>query len=200
METLSAFLESHGYWLVAGVGFAEYAGVPIASVPVLVGAGALAGQAGLNPAAVALVAAAGALLADGVWFGIARWQGARIVGAACGLSSNPNACVITVRDRVERLGPRYILPAKFVPGAGNLIAPGAGLSPIGALRFLTLDAAALLVWAAVYVALGVLFAEQVEAVVALVAGYARWALVAVVVLVATAGVWRIARARRHNHA
>lgn len=199
METLTTFLEQHGYWLVAGVGFAEYAGLPIASVPVLVAAGALAAEAGIHPIGIAVVAAAGGLVADGAWFGIARWQGARIVGSACGLTSNPNACVIGVRNRVERLGPRYILTAKFVPGAGNLIAPGAGLARIGASRFLALDAIALMLWATLYVTLGVVFSEQVEAVVAIVAGYARWALIAAVVVVVAAGAWRVVRARGHDH-
>lgn len=193
------FVEQHGYWLVASVGFAEYVGVPIASVPVLVAAGALATEGGLQPIGIAVAAAAGGLVADGAWFGIARWQGARIVGSACGLTSNPNACVIGVRNRVARLGPRYILTAKFVPGAGNLIAPGAGLARIGALRFLALDATALLLWATLYVTLGFVFSEQVEAVVEIVAGYARWTLAAAALLVAGAGAWRVVRARRHGH-
>ncbi len=37
METLDAFLSSYGYWVFFAVGFAEFVGVPIVSVPVLIG-------------------------------------------------------------------------------------------------------------------------------------------------------------------
>ncbi len=41
METLDAFLSNYGYWVFFAVGFAEFVGVPIVSVPVLIGGGAL---------------------------------------------------------------------------------------------------------------------------------------------------------------
>ena len=115
MDSLLGFLESYGYWLFLAVGFAEYAGLPIASVPVLIAGGALASSGGLSLPAVAASAAAGGLLADAAWYGLARWKGERLVGVACGLSSNPRACVVGVERSVERLGSRYILSAKFLP-------------------------------------------------------------------------------------
>lgn len=198
MDSLLSFLEQHGYWLLAAVGFAEFAGAPIASVPVLIGTGALAAESGLHPVAVAASAAAGGLLADGVWYGIARWRGQRVVGTACGLTSNPKACVLRVRGRVERLGGVYILPVKFIPGAGNLIAAAAGLAGIRPLVFLAFDAAALAAWAGAYTFLGWLLSEEVEAVIALVVRYSSWALWLAVGAVAAASVWRILRARRHE--
>ena len=38
------------------------------------------------------------------------------------------ACVLTVKNRLSRLGTRYIVFAKMLPGAGNLIAAAAGLA------------------------------------------------------------------------
>lgn len=197
MEGLLSFLEQHGYWLLAAVGFAEFAGAPIASIPVLMGTGALAAESGLHPVAVAASAAAGGLLADALWYGIARWRGQRVVGAACGLTSNPKACVLGVRDRVERVGGGYILAAKFIPGAANLIAPAAGLAGIRPLVFLAFDAAALAAWAGAYTFLGWLFSDEVEAVIAVVVRYSSWVLWLAVGAVAAAGIWRILRARRH---
>ena len=46
MDAALAFLEAHGYWLLFGLGFAEFAGVPIAGAPVLLAAGALSAAAG----------------------------------------------------------------------------------------------------------------------------------------------------------
>ena len=41
MEDLDAFLSSYGYWVFFAVGFAEFVGVPIVRVPVLIGGGAM---------------------------------------------------------------------------------------------------------------------------------------------------------------
>lgn len=200
MDSIEAFLQHYGYWLLAGVGFAEYVGVPIASVPVLITAGALASDGRLLLPLVAAAAAAGGLTADAIWYSISRWKGDRVVGMACGLTSNPRACVLSVRNRVEKLGGRYVLVAKFIPGAANLIAAGAGLSCLRALRFLSLDAVALLLWASVYVTLGWVFHDQVEAIVVVMARYVRWVAPLVFILITAGLMWRVARARRHARA
>ncbi|MFQ5679149.1 MAG: DedA family protein [Gemmatimonadota bacterium] len=197
MDALTAFLDQYGYPLFAAVGFAEYAGVPIASVPVLVTAGAVAAQGGLHPGLAVLATAGGGLLADTLWFLVSRWQGERMVGTACGLTSNPRACVHTVRNRVEKLGARYVLSAKFVPGAANLIAAGAGLSDMRAPRFLSLDAIALLLWAGLYLTIGRLFDTQVEAAVVVAVRYGRLTAGAILVLLLLGAAWRILRSRRH---
>ncbi len=136
MDAALAFLEAHGYWLLFGLGFAEFAGVPIASAPVLLAAGALSAAGNLNLLAAAVSAASGGLTADSLWYVLARWKGSRLVDLACSLTSNPTACVLNVSEKLARLGGPYILAAKFIPGAGKLIAPAAGLARLPAPRFL----------------------------------------------------------------
>ncbi len=199
METILALLHSYGPLLLLVLGFAEYAGVPIASVPFLVTAGALSGMGGIAlPPAIA-AAAGGGLLADATWYGLARWRGARLVGAACSLSSNQGACVLRVETRVNRLGPAYILVAKFLPGAGNLIAPAAGYGGLPAVKFLALDAAALALWATVYTGLGRLFAPQVESLIRIAETYTRWVITGGLALVALGALARYVKSRRHAH-
>lgn len=197
-QTVTEFLGNYGYLTVLAAGFLEYAGVPVATVPVLVAAGGMSGAAGLDPFAVAAFAAAGGLTADLAWFALVRWRGQALVDAACGLTSNPNACVLSVEDRVARLGPAYVIPSKFIPGAGNLVAPAAGLAGMAAGRFALSDAAALLLWAGAYTALGVVFASQVQGALELAAIYQRWVLIGAVSLVAGAGAWRAARVALHR--
>lgn len=84
MEELSLILERHGVWLLFAVGFLEYAGAPIASVPILVVAGALAAMGDFPIAAV--VASVG------------------------------------VERKVRRVKPLFLIPAKFIPATGNLVA------------------------------------------------------------------------------
>lgn len=200
MDSLIASVEAHGYLILLAVGFAEYAGMPIASVPVIVAAGGLGPAAGLSPFVAAAAAAIGGLAADGSWYLLARWRGHRMVDAACGLTSNPNACVLNVEERVASLGPAYVLPSKFIPGAGNLVAPAAGLAAMDPVRFFASDAAALLLWAGAYTTLGWLFAGQIRSVIALVENYQGWALAAAGALVAGAAVWRAVRSRLHERA
>ncbi|MFQ5690176.1 MAG: DedA family protein [Gemmatimonadota bacterium] len=200
MDTLAGFLDSHGYWVLLALGFAEYSGIPIASVPVLIGAGALASSGRLSLPLIVGFAALGGWLADAGWYAMARWQGCRLVGAACGLTSNRHACVTRVEGKVRRLGGAYVLSAKFLPGAGNLIAPAAGFAGLASLPFLLLDGIALLLWATVYTTLGWLFSDQVEAVLRIALGYSRWALMGLVVLVIGGVAARAFRLRRHGAA
>jgi len=199
MEDLLPFVEAYGYWVLLAVGFAEYAGLPVVSVPVLVAAGALSAGPALDPVPTAAMAAAGGLGADALWYGIGRWKGHRLVDVACRLSSHPASCVLGVEDRVAELGARLIVPSKFLPGVGNLVAPAAGFARIGAFRFLCLDAVALALWAAVYTGLGVLFSRQVSVAMEWVVRFREAALVAAVLAVAGAAAWRL-WGRRHGHA
>jgi len=199
VETLVQILESYGYWLFLGLGFMEFVGVPIASLPLLVAAGALAAGGVLHPAGVVTAAALGGLLADAVWYSLGRWHGQRVVNAACGLSSNPSACIVSVESRLETMGDPFILLAKFVPGAGNLIGPAAGLARRPMPGFLVRDAVALLAWAGAYVALGWIFDDQVTAVIRMATGYARLVIIVGLILVLAALAWRIIKARSHDH-
>lgn len=197
-DALVGFLRAHGYLTLMAVGFAEYAGAPIASVPVLVAAGAVGASAGLAPVPTVLSAAFGGLVADLAWYGLVRWRGDALVDAACGLSSNPGACVLGVRERVANLGPAYVVPAKFVPGAGNLVGAGAALAGMGPGTFLASDATALVLWAGAWTALGRLLASEVHVALELVGRYRQGAMLLVVGLVAAAAVWRVVRVRLHR--
>ena len=128
MENLEAFLSSYGYWVFFAVGFAEFIGVPIVSVPVLIGGGALVASGTLGFWGVVVSVAAGGWLADLAWYTVGRRQGSWLIDVACGLSSNPMACVSAVKNRLSRLGTPYILLAKMLPGSGNFIAVCGGSS------------------------------------------------------------------------
>lgn len=197
LDVLVGFLDGYGYWIFAGVGFAEFAGAPLASSAVLVAAGALAAGGGLSFPGVVAAAAAGALVADALWFALGRWQGHRALALACGLTSNPGACVLEVRRRLELLGSPYVLVAKFLPGTANLVAPAAGLARLPAGVFLPNAALALTGWAALYTGLGWIFSAEVEAVIAVLLGYLPWVAAGALALVLGAGAWRWIRVRRH---
>ncbi len=93
MEYLDAFLSSYGYWVFFAVGFAEFVGVPIVSVPVLIAGGASVASGTLGFWPMVLSVAAGGWLADLGWYSIGRRRGSWLIDVTCVLSSNPRACV-----------------------------------------------------------------------------------------------------------
>ncbi|MDZ7780802.1 MAG: hypothetical protein U5R14_12840 [Gemmatimonadota bacterium] len=117
MDALIAFMGSHGYVALYVLGIAEFAGLPVASTPLVVAAGAIAASGVLNPFGVVAAVVAGGLTSDLAWFGLARWRGSAIVDSACGLSSNPKVCVLAVSSRISRVGAGYLLLGKFIPGS-----------------------------------------------------------------------------------
>jgi len=197
MDAVGHLLETWGYALLVLVGFVEFIGLPIASVPVLILGGAVAASGGLSLPLVALSAAAGGLVADLTWYWVTRWRGPRLVDTVCNLTSNPRACVVTVTQRIERIGPIYIVPSKFLPGTGNLVAASAGLARVAPQTFALADTAALLLWGSVYASLGFLFEAEVAGVVEWIAGFASIATGVAVLLVLSATGWRAVRARMH---
>lgn len=198
-EMTAAIIEHYGATFFFVLGFVEFIGLPVASIPALVAGGALAGMApGAHPLVMALAAAAGGLLADTTLYGLSRWKGAVMVDAACGLTSNPRSCVLLVTDQVNRIGPLFIVGAKFIPGAGNLIAPAAALAGTGPVRFLTRDAVALVTWAGAYTAAGWVFSPEIVTGLAWAGRYAGWLIPAAVALVGLAALWRIWRVRVHT--
>ncbi len=199
LENLDVFLSSYGYWVFFAVGFAEFVGVPIVSVPVLLGGGALVASGTLGFWGVVVSVSAGGWLADLGWYTVGRRQGSWLISVACGLSSNPMACVSSVRNRLSRVGTSYLLIAKILPGSGNLIAVAAGLAGFGRLRFLVADAAALILWAAIYTVIGWIFSDQVTPAIEWALTYNR-AVVVVLVLIVLAAGWRVWQVRFHQKA
>ncbi|MFO7589138.1 MAG: hypothetical protein R6X22_13915 [Gemmatimonadota bacterium] len=101
--------------------------------------------------------------------------------------------------RVRRVGPLYVLPSKFLPGTGNLIAAASGLAGIRARAFVLVDGVALLAWAGFYAAAGYLFSAEVAGIVAWVGHFANIAVGIAASLILGATGWRIVRARQHAH-
>ena len=198
MLYLQDFFADWGYLVFFILGFAEFVGVPIASVPFMVMAGSLAARSQLFLPLVPLAVTAGALLADTMWYWAGRSRGKWMVDAACGLSSNPLACVLKVQKNLQKIGPRYILAAKFTPGAANLIAPAAGLAQLPPGRFFPAAIGSLLLWSTLITGIGWVFSNQVEPVILLILHYSQTVGLGIASLVLLAGLWRIQKVRRHK--
>lgn len=163
---LSGFLEEYGLLLLAGAVLLDQLGLPLPGMPTLLAAGALVATGTLSGPAAVGTAVGAAVAADAAWYALGRWKGSRVLAFLCRVSLEPDACVRRTENVFARYGLRAFLFAKFVPGMSVVTAPLAGLFRVSLPRFVLLDALGAFNWAAAYMALGALFADQLAVAVA----------------------------------
>src|SRR5262245_66324262 len=83
MNEISPFLVNNAGLAIFATIFAEQIGVPLPAAPVLVAAGALAADGGLNPAWALGVTLAGCVLADALWYYVGVRGGSKLVRLVC---------------------------------------------------------------------------------------------------------------------
>lgn len=162
MHRTLEFLLHHGYLVLFAWVFAEQAGIPVPSVPLLLAAGALAGSHQLSFfTSLALVVCA-AVSADFIWYRLGRTRGIRILQFLCKISIEPDSCVRRTEGIFARQGARSLLVAKFIPGLGVVTPPLAGIFHMRARRFVLFDAMGASLWASCFLGLGYLFSGEIE--------------------------------------
>jgi membrane protein DedA with SNARE-associated domain len=162
MHGMLEFVLRHGYLLLLGWVFAEQAGLPVPSLPLLLAAGVLAGTGRLNAGACLAASVAGALTADTIWYRLGRAKGIRILQWLCKISLEPDSCVRRTEGIFEKLGAKSLLVAKFLPGLSTVATPLAGVFHMRLRRFLLFDALGCLLWASTFLGIGYMFSEQIE--------------------------------------
>jgi membrane protein DedA with SNARE-associated domain len=179
-----AFVERHGYALLFFWVLAEQSAIPLPSVPLLLVSGALirAGRMQALPAIACCVIAA--LIADTVWFQLGRHGGRRVLRLLCRVSLEPDSCVRQTENAFLKYGMRSLLVSKFIPGLNAVAAPLAGNSHASSANFLLHDCAGAAIWSGTYLALGYLFSQQLETMLAYASNMGSGLLVLVLVLFA----------------
>jgi membrane protein DedA with SNARE-associated domain len=79
MNEIIQFLTQHGYALLFVWVFTEQIGLPIPAAPILLAAGALAGQGWLNGSMAFGLAVMGSLLSDILWYLFGRLKGGSVL-------------------------------------------------------------------------------------------------------------------------
>ncbi len=182
-ETLDSLVR-HGGLLVFLLVFVEQIGLPIPAAPWLLAAGALAGAGKMSATVAVAAGSVASLLADLIWFYLGRVQGRRILSLLCRLSLEPDSCVRHTEQSFSRHGTRALVVGKFVPGLSTVMPPLAGIFGVSAPRFLALDGLASLLYAGGFIALGLLFSNQLERVLITLGGLGHGALLVVFGLLA----------------
>src|SRR5438874_545260 len=93
MNEIVEFLFRHGYSLLFVWVLAEQAGLPLPSAPMLLAAGALAGEGRMHlPAAITLPVLA-STVCDTLWYTLGRRRGGSVLRLICRISLEPDSCV-----------------------------------------------------------------------------------------------------------
>ena len=190
-----AFLERHGYALLFAWVLAEQSAVPLPSIPLLLAAGALIRTGRLNPVPAVACCVLAALIADTVWFQLGRQRGRRVLGFLCRVSLEPDSCVRLTENAFLKYGMKCLLVSKFVPGLNAVAAPLAGNSRTSFRHFLFYDAAGASIWSGTYLALGFIFGEQLETVLAYASGMGSRLVLLVTLLLALWIAWKFTQRR-----
>jgi membrane protein DedA with SNARE-associated domain len=191
MHGMLEFLLRHGYLLLLAWVFAEQAGLPLPSMPLLLAAGVLSGTGRLNFAACLLVSLLAALSADTIWYELGRAKGIRILQWLCKISLEPDSCVRRTEGIFEKHGAKSLLVAKFLPGLSTVATPLAGIFHMRLRRFLFFDGLGSLLWTSTFLGLGYVFSEQIERIAQRLRLLGGWALVLLIGGLATYIVYKI---------
>ena len=197
-ETLE-FVVRHGYLLVFAWVFAEQAGLPVPSAPLLLAVGALAGSHRMNLGLAIVCAVLGAVASDAMWYEIGRLKGVRVLQFLCRISLEPDSCVRRTQMSFTRNGPNVLLGAKFIPGLNAMAAPLSGIIRMHWRKFLLFDAVGAFAWVGAFTLTGYAFAGELDRVAARAAYLGGWLLVLVVAAFAGYVVWKFYKRRRFLH-
>ncbi len=164
MHEVVSILVKYGYVLVFVWVLGEQLGLPIPAFPLLLTAGAMAGQGKINLAAVLLTATIAALAADMFWYKLGQKRGASVLRFLCKMSLEPDSCVQSTRGSLDKRGPQTLLYSKFVPGLNTVAAPIAGMSRVPYGRFFAYDFVGTIFWASSSLVVGYVFSDEVDAI------------------------------------
>ena len=180
MESLDFFIRMYGYPALFGGMVMEQFVPPIAGEPLLLGAGALAGNGRLSLWVAAALALAGTVVGDLVWYEVGRRGGHRVLKRLCGFAIEPDTCVRRGADSFARYGAGALLIAKFLPGLNSIGQPLAGALGMSRRRFVIFDVLGAMLWVGLYVGLGYAFHDQLAEAALLADRLGGWAIVIVV--------------------
>jgi membrane protein DedA with SNARE-associated domain len=189
-------VEQFGYLIVfLGVGI-ESLGVPVPGETVLIIGAVLAAQGHLNPAAVAAVAAVGAILGDNTGYYVGRRWGERLIRAR-GLRRIYDPRRVAVAERFfQKHGWTAVFFGRFIAILRIFAGPLAGLHKMPWTHFVLANAGGAVVWVAAVVTAGLLVGGNLNSLISLVsrAGYIGLGL-AVVLVIGFVVVHRLRRRR-----
>ncbi len=175
-------------------------GLPVPAMPALVLFGAMAamhpGSIGQQVAPVLGLSVLAMLIGDSVWFMAGRLYGGNTLKTLCKLSLSRDTCVKKTERFFGRWGVRVLAVAKFVPGLSLVSVPLAGAMGTPYRQFVGFDGIGAALWSGTGLLIGVLFAPQIDMMLAGASRLGRFAAVVVALLLLLYATYRWQRRRQ----
>ncbi|HTL62057.1 MAG TPA: DedA family protein/thiosulfate sulfurtransferase GlpE [Nitrospira sp.] len=140
---------------------AEQIGLPIPAIPLLLAAGAVAGDGQASLILLTVLSVAACLFGDMLWYELGRHRGRQTLTLLCRIALEPDACVRRTENFFLIHGIRALILAKFIPGLSTLAPALAGLFKISIGRFLVFNSAGAILWSFCFLLAGYLFSDQI---------------------------------------
>ncbi|QGZ63781.1 DedA family protein/thiosulfate sulfurtransferase GlpE [Paraburkholderia acidisoli] len=197
---LHDLLARYGPALVFANVLAGSLGLPVPAMPALVLFGAMAamhpGLVGQQVAPVLALAIFAMLIGDSVWFLAGRLYGGDTLKTLCKLSLSRDTCVKKTERFFGRWGVRVLAVAKFVPGLSLVSVPLAGAMGVPYRQFIGFDGIGAALWSGTGLLIGVMFAPQIDMLMAGASRLGRGVAVVIVVLLLLYAAYRWQRRRQ----
>ena len=179
MEQVVNVVGQHGPLILFLSVLLARAGLPLPLVPILMTAGALAGQNPIQLTEVILASTGGSLLGELCLYWLGLRYGQQFLGVLCRMSLSPDFCVRQTEMMFTKLGAWSQLFAKFLPGLSPISVAMAGVTNISLLPFVLLNGVGALLFASLFVALGVIFRNAITSVLATLTEFGSLGVLAV---------------------
>lgn len=198
MDDLVRAVSHHGYLLVFLIVFAESCGLPAPAALALVAAGTAAAAHILTAPGVFLTAIAAMVLGDTLLFALGHYTGWAFLGFICGISFNPETCILRSAESFYKHGRASLLFIKFIPGVNTMAAPLAGSMKMRLAQFLQLDFLGACFYILAYGSAGYLFRDVVVRATHRLESAKHRALIALVLLLVAYLAYRIFQYLRYR--
>ena len=166
MNHLLDLLQYYGLAFVFINVLALQAGLPVPAYPTLIVTGALAARGNYSLAALLATAVGASLIADIGWYSVGRRVGGPVLRTLCRISLSPDSCVRQTESIFTRWGAQSLMVAKFIPVFASVATAMAGVLRVPLWRFLPADAIGATLWSGVAIALGYIFRNAIDDVLA----------------------------------
>src|SRR5262245_10604485 len=198
MNNILAAISHHGYLLLFLLVFAEAAGLPAPAALALIAAGAAAAAHILSAPVVLGLAIVATMLGDILLFVLGRYTGWALLSFICGLSLNPETCILRSAESFYKRGKLTLLFAKFIPGVNTMAPPLAGSMKMKLGQFLQFDFAGAALYILAYFGLGYAFRDIVGKVTHGLQSASHVAAAAILVALVLYAAYRIIQYRHYK--
>ena len=171
-------------------------GVPIPLAPTVLAAGASAVSGGTSALQLIAAIVIATLLGNSIWFAAGRRYGSRTLRFLSHATLSPEVYMTRVQHSFGRWESSAIVVGRFIPGMSLLTPPLAGALGMSWGRFIVLSATGAALWGFVFVGIGMLLHDQLDAAMRMLYPLGGKLLAVIILVIASYIAWRVLERRR----